>query len=385
MLLDSKGRLIEVPLRRGRADSAFIDQISFTFHEDTLCLSAGIPFVSDEEFIKEASFQMHKIFGFGITEKAKHKGNRFYDACWLMNGEQVQYGSVHFGGQNDTMLVELTATGCTAAKEGWELRLYEFISKAVKPKITRVDVAKDFFNAEYTPEQAKQDRLDGLFTSHHVMPKGRAEGYDWDSNDNSGKTYYIGSRESSKFTRVYEKGKQLGDSQSPWVRFEIEFKAKDIVIPFDVLKFPGQYWGGAYPVCKAMSEVQSDRMETKSESLEISIKSYYEFFKKQVGRGINGLLSLYPEKSKEQLFDEFLKPEHDFLPKKLAPEAYAVEFSKQEFLHEQPKSLLADFLKMFDLKKEYERDICRLEKYKRWFVSRSIPDGDWDEMGAYAF
>ncbi|RPD86257.1 replication initiation factor domain protein [Neisseria weixii] len=34
-LTDSKGRLIEVPLRRGKANSAFIDQISFSVHEDT--------------------------------------------------------------------------------------------------------------------------------------------------------------------------------------------------------------------------------------------------------------------------------------------------------------------------------------------------------------
>ncbi|UWT36668.1 replication initiation factor domain-containing protein [Neisseria gonorrhoeae] len=42
----------------------------------------------------------------------------------------------------------------------------------------------------------------------------------------SGKTYGIGSRESSKYVRIYEKGKQLGDKTSTWTRFEIEFKAK---------------------------------------------------------------------------------------------------------------------------------------------------------------
>ena len=48
-LTDSKGRLIEVPLRRGKANSAFIDQISFSIHEDTFSLLAGYPLVADDE------------------------------------------------------------------------------------------------------------------------------------------------------------------------------------------------------------------------------------------------------------------------------------------------------------------------------------------------
>ena len=158
-LTDSKGRLIEVPLRRGKANSAFIDQISFSIHEDTFSLLAGYPLVADDEYIVRASMVLADIFGFGITEKAKHSGGRFYDSCWLMGTDNAQYGRVHFGGQNNTMLIEVTATGCNAASDGWESRLYNFIVQAVRPKITRIDIAKDFFQGEYTPEQAKSDRL----------------------------------------------------------------------------------------------------------------------------------------------------------------------------------------------------------------------------------
>lgn len=35
-ITDGKGNLLGVPLRRGVSDSAFIDQISFSFHEKTL-------------------------------------------------------------------------------------------------------------------------------------------------------------------------------------------------------------------------------------------------------------------------------------------------------------------------------------------------------------
>ena len=76
---------------------------------------------------------------------------------------------------------------------GWELRLYNFILQAVRPKITRIDIAKDFFQGEYTPEQAKADRLAGKFTNHHMMPDGESVGTDWESNNGKGKTYYVGS------------------------------------------------------------------------------------------------------------------------------------------------------------------------------------------------
>ena len=146
-LTDSKGRLIEVPLRRGKANSAFIDQISFSIHEDTFSLLAGYPLVADDEVHRPRIYGSGRYFWFRYYRKAKHSGGRFYDSCWLMGTDNAQYGRVHFGGQNNTMLIEVTATGCNAASDGWESRLYNFIIQAVRPKITRIDIAKDFFKA----------------------------------------------------------------------------------------------------------------------------------------------------------------------------------------------------------------------------------------------
>lgn len=331
-LTDSKGRLLEIPLRRGKANSAFIDQISFSIHEDTLSLLAGYPLVSDDEYIIRVSMALNDIFGFGITEKAKHTGGRFYDSCWLMGTDNAQYGRVHFGGQNNTMLVEITATGCNAASDSWEFRLYQFITKAVRPKITRIDIAKDFFNGEYTPEQAKADRLAGKFTNHHMMPDGESVGTDWESNNGKGKTYYVGSRESSKYVRVYEKGKQLGDKESPWVRFEIEFKAKDIVIPFEVLTVPGEYFGGAYPICSQFQE-KAKRIEAVQKNLELTFERCIEVARNQVGRAINAAKSMFPNKQPAEILAMF-EPEHDLLPKRLSMEVYSAEHNHAPAVHE---------------------------------------------------
>ncbi|WP_208854469.1 replication initiation factor domain-containing protein, partial [Kingella kingae] len=85
--------------------------------------------------------------------------------------------------------------------------------------LSRADVAKNYFNGEYTPEQSYLDWSNGLFDVRPACPKFSRTGTDWDCNDNTGKTAYIGTRKhSSKYTRIYEKGKQLGDINSQWVR-----------------------------------------------------------------------------------------------------------------------------------------------------------------------
>lgn len=355
-ITDSKGRLIEVPLRRGVGNSAFIDQISFSFHEDTLSICAKQPLISDDQYIVQASIELEKIFGFGITEQAKHSGGRFYSSCWLMGTDNAQYGRVHLGGQNNTMLVELTATGCNAANEDWERRLYQFITNAVRPKITRVDVAKDFFNGEYSPEQARADRLDGKFTNHRMMPDGECVGTDWESDKGKGKTYYVGSRESSKYVRVYEKGKQLGDKQSGWVRFEIEFKSKDIVIPFEVLQAPGEYFGGAYPICMQFQE-KTNRIHAVKKTLELTFDRCIEVARKQIGRSINAAKAMYPDKSRDEIFALF-EPDHDLLPKRLSPEIYSASYNEATPVHKWEKADMPDsFGMLLDLKSKRQREL----------------------------
>ena len=367
-IMDSKGNILGVPLRRGVSDSSFIDQISFSFHERTFFDKYGtrISLLEDEDFVKAASMLMYEIMGFGIYKESKGSGGRFYERCWLMGDEDVLYGRVHFGGQNQTMLVELTATGCTAAKNGWESRLYEFLTQAVRPKITRVDIAKDFFNGEYSPNQAREDRNKGLFTCHHVKPKGECIGSDWEEEDEEkmtkGKTYGIGSRESSKYVRVYEKGKQLGDKSSVWTRFEIEFKSKDIVIPFEVLQNPGLYFGGAYPICEKFAN-HASRIQAVEKNKVISADRYVEWVKKQFGRAANGLKAIFPDLKKDELF-ELIEPDHQKLPKSLSLNNFDCKLSEMLFIHSEKLQKNKEKADPYFMYEYYQNMEKQLEKQK---------------------
>lgn len=335
VLIDGKGRLIEVPLRRGKGNTAFIDAISFTFHESTLCKDLDVPFWSSDDVARLASVAMLSIFGFGVLEKAQGTGGRFYCNCWNMMQDGVLYGRVHYGGQNDTVLVEITGKGCEVAIEGWEKRLHQFLSEADRPKITRCDVAKDFFKGEITPDKAYEAWQQGKFSKRGKQPIIDRYGSDWDCNTNKGKTLYVGSRNSGIFARIYDKAKQMGDKTADWTRFELQFQGKNVLIELDILLQPGAYFGGAFPICaKLQNDVgEAVRSLAKWKRFEMSVEQVKKNLRKQAGRGINALLSL--GMNAVEIIDE-IRNKEGLLPQRLNPCSFDLDFSFEPWLHQQP-------------------------------------------------
>ena len=51
----------------------------------------------------------------------------------------------------------------------------------------------------------------------------------------TGKTFYVGTPNSSRLVRVYDKGCEQGDNTNRWVRFELQLRNRDYIIPHDIL------------------------------------------------------------------------------------------------------------------------------------------------------
>lgn len=333
-VLNNKGKLLEVPLRRGRDDGAFIDYLTFSFDKTALNnrISGEYALFSqpdDEVYIHFLSEILVEIFGFGVGEKRQGKGKFFYQAYYQLGSLEVNYGTVHIGGQRNTILVDLSGVGCQAALQGWEQRLYEFALFLERFSISRVDIAVDFFKGEYTVLQALEDYQKGLFDVKGMRPKYKLEGADWFNNDNSGKTLYVGRRGSSKFCRVYEKGKQLGDELSDWVRFEIEFRKNDCLIPLDILTRSGAYLGGAYPIGEKLFCEKVERIQATGRKLETTLNEKIFHGRNQVGKLVRYLFDTgwQPESivkaliGSEGKYPDGLKPlEYDCQAKELAYE-----------------------------------------------------------------
>lgn len=110
-------------------------------------------------------------------------------------------------------------------------------------KITRVDLACDFFEGEYAVTDCVQWWRDGLFTLRGRPPSTSLVG-DWLGGVN-GRTLYVGKARNGKLIRCYEKGIQLGDKGSRWLRIEVQLAAVDRSIPQHVLEEPAGYFQAA--------------------------------------------------------------------------------------------------------------------------------------------
>lgn len=249
---------------------AVVDTLRFSIGEETWCKTAHEELVGDEQYVREASRYLEEIFGFGVTANLDRRRDFYVNAWELGDG----YGYIAMGGlsQNGTMVVNLTGQGCQAAKQGWEGRLYDFLSGvARRPVITRVDLAHDCFEGEYTVDQADQWYDDGLFRCSGRAPSHEHRG-DWRNPVGKGRSLYVGSRKNGKLCRVYEKGMEQGDESSPWVRFEVEVRNEKRVIPLDVLLDPSGYFVGAYPCLRFFEHARTpQRIEVKRKSAEINV------------------------------------------------------------------------------------------------------------------
>lgn len=105
----------------------------------------------------------------------------------------------------------------------------------------------------------------------------------WAKPDGSGRTIYIGKREHGKMLRVYEKGRQLGDPESPWNRWEVQFSNRDRVIPFEVLLNPGPYVAGAY-ACLGWINKEASRIRTITKTAEIGYDALVNHCRNAYGR-----------------------------------------------------------------------------------------------------
>lgn len=273
-----------------------IDWVNFTVSEQTWWKTFGAILLSEDQHVAEASRVLKKIFGFGVTAK-REKGLNHYQASWVLGDDM---GFVCFGGQRQTMLVTLTGQGCVHAKEGWQQRLHDFLATdAVRPSISRIDLAHDDFNGAYLSVDWAEQQW--ALSGYTARAGGRAPNIErvgnWHRPSGAGRTLYIGTRSSGKFCRFYEKGKAEGDALSPWVRCEVEFKSSDRIIPFEILLRPSMYFAGAYRCFATFAQhATPTRLVLKQKTAQIVMDSAIEITRHQFGKYLRVFREIYGDK-----------------------------------------------------------------------------------------
>lgn len=224
---------------------------------------------------------------------------------------QFDHGCVLFayGGQNNTAFLSLPGEGCALISDWQSFAIY--LRDQLRARITRWDGAVDDFNGVHSVDMAIEFYMQGHFKHGGREPKLTQRG-NWIKPDGSGRSVYVGNRKNGKLIRIYEKGKQLGDPSSPWVRWEVELHAKDRVIPWEVLLHPGEYVAGAYPCLSWVSDRVS-RINTIKEQDRIS----YERLKQVASTAYGALLNVMLQREgSAELIVEQLK--RHAIPRRLA-------------------------------------------------------------------
>ncbi len=207
-------------------------------------------------------------------------------------------GCLAYGGesQNGRWLFQLTGTGCAFVKD-WE-ELADFL-ESLGARLTRVDLALDFLNGEHSVEEALTLYQVGGFDSGGRSPSSRLAG-DW-LGVSLGRTLYVGKSQNGKMLRVYEKGRQLGDVDSEWVRFEVQLGNRDRVLPFDVLTRCDAYFAGCYPALASMILEAAEKISTTFVKGDITLAHLLFHFRRCYGKLINVMCEFVSVSSSEFL------------------------------------------------------------------------------------
>ena len=333
MVLTSDGKSKPVLIRRpANKEIAKTDWLNFTIHKSTfdalkheklrMYKNLGIDdkLFTNSDYAYAMSEVLRDIFGFGIKEKMLNGLNYYQEAYKLENG----CGNICIGGQNDTIMITITGIGCTVGKYGWEEDLHAWLRLfANRPKITRIDFAFDDMQSDYASIHWAKEQFDlGGYKTGGRPPAFNIIGDYWQP-DGSGSTAYVGKRTSSKFARIYEKGKQLGCKTSPWIRVEVEYKAVDFYIPLDAILRPTQHFLAAYPCFHAFDYATAPlKFETIKKAAEIAVDKAHSICHRQMGRFLAFLRDYYQDDS---LVLDLMTHEVGEYPKRLEP--YLLDYS----------------------------------------------------------
>lgn len=340
----SKGvELVPIRMPVGH-EQVIIDAVNFVTHVETYGDFEGVlndtemPEAEKIELIKEFVFEittvLSDIFGSDFSEATYNgKGINFYKYGFTIGSHDAKLATLALGGQANTVLIMVTGTGCQYADNYWEHNLYNFLKyDAVKPKLTRIDLAHDDFEGSYSsPEIADTADSQGMFALTNKLPTVQHLG-DWKRPTGAGRTLQIGKRENGKLYRGYEKGKKFGDADSPWFRSEVEFGTAGRHLPFEMLISPTEYFAGAYPYCLELVEHAKgeifdtvSRIPCTQKEAEISLNKSIEIWKRQAGRYIAAYRELFVKKDSNghlvpddsKILDLLQTEKKDFYPKRL--------------------------------------------------------------------
>lgn len=275
-----------------------LDYLRFTMKRDAIPHSRGIPLdTGDQDLARFFALQFARLLGF--TLGIDRPGRDYYEFTTTIEnalGHEVASVSAGGEGQRGTICLTLKGEGCTNAAHGWEKRVYAYFGE-FSPKLTRIDMARDFYDGEVTVDQVVGCYRDHAFSYQNRLPSytqyGCWENYNGPANS---RTFQIGKRESGKVFRAYEKGHQFKIMDSLWLRCEVELRSTNRVIPWDAVIRPAEYFAGAYEFCAwACQHEIAVKVPTATKTAEHGVQACVNWLRRVVAPTLVQITSALPD------------------------------------------------------------------------------------------
>lgn len=296
--------------------SVFIDYLSLTLKvsdpsfqtaEQTLLEAiqkVGIKLVNETVIVMEAS----GCLGWKHSALAIRHGEVLALLAW---GGDAQRGRI---------FISFTGTGCNLLnQQAFQLLHEQCVNHA--GKITRIDLSVDDIDGKHSLGAVRSRYARGQFIVGGRPPEKR----EFSNNKGKGNSIYIGGKSSSKQLRAYEKGKQLGKPNSPWLRIEVQLRQQsNRTIPIDVLLNPAPYFAGAYPALELMFKnlnTTPARIKTVTTTVALNVEKVLKNISRSAGRAIGFLISAG---ASEQRLIDYVRRD---------PGSYVKQFN-QQIVHE---------------------------------------------------
>lgn len=185
----------------------------------------------------------------------------FQQACAIAL-DDMPIGRMDYGGasQRGWVRIDIPGKGCEWVQDWASTDQIEQLPRA---EIRRLDIALTTWDGEVSHDRVCQAHADGRFITRGRPPAMKTI---TSTDPRAGKTCYVGTREKAdKFFRAYEKGFETinklgvrlpgecthidGKLIENIYRCELELKAENGLIPWEVIERRDQYFSGAYPFC----------------------------------------------------------------------------------------------------------------------------------------
>jgi DNA relaxase NicK len=277
-----------------------IDYLSFTSTVSMAHIRTMISvFTPDVEFVDQGRGWM----GFPQSQQIQSFGENIGLVAWGAK-------------EHDRNYVSFSGAGCKRWSD-YRLELVVEVLRICEARITRVDLALDFYRGEVTYDDCEAALAAGEF---QMKAGGRRPAVDRHSTEgaygNAGRTLYVGSPRSSKRICMYEKGlEQFGklpahwlENQTPesvasyrldgsvgiagdvsvldWLRAEVRYSNDDKDLDandYAIIRERDAFFAGAYPFCARVMGLADgvrpptllSEVETDVEKMKLNLKNSY--------------------------------------------------------------------------------------------------------------